>query len=109
VGGSLVPVGGHNLLEPAMHGAPVLSGPHTHNFRDIADSLIEAGGCIVVDSAERISSIIRSYMSDTGLKDEAGRSAFEASKKVSGASKKNFDEILDIMTGSPADTSRFHP
>jgi 3-deoxy-D-manno-octulosonic-acid transferase len=109
VGGSLVPVGGHNLLEPAMHGVPVLSGPHTHNFRDIAENLIEAGGCVIVNSAEQVSSIIRSYMSDPGLKDETGRSALEASKKVSGASKRNFDEILGIITGSPPGTGRFHP
>ena len=97
VGGSLVPVGGHNLLEPAMHGVPVLTGPHTHNFRDIAESLIEAGGCVVVNSAEQISSVVGSYISDPGLKDGAGRSALEASRKVSGASKRNFEEILGIL------------
>jgi 3-deoxy-D-manno-octulosonic-acid transferase len=98
VGGSLVSVGGHNLLEPAMYGVPVLSGPHTHNFRDIAEGLIEAGGCTIVHSAEQMSSVIGSYISDPGLNEEAGRSALEASRRVSGASKRNFEEILDILT-----------
>lgn len=44
VGGSLVNVGGHNLLEPAAWGKPVLFGPHMHNFREIAEKLLSAGG-----------------------------------------------------------------
>ena len=44
VGGSLVPVGGHNLLEPAAQGVPVLYGPHTHNFLEMARDLEAAGG-----------------------------------------------------------------
>ena len=44
VGGSLVPVGGHNLLEPARFGLPVLFGPHTHNFAAMSATLLEAGG-----------------------------------------------------------------
>lgn len=52
VGGSLVPVGGHNLLEPASLGRPVLFGPHTHNFVAMADLLLEAGGGIRVKDQE---------------------------------------------------------
>ncbi len=37
VGGSLVPRGGHNIIEPAQHGVPILVGPHTENFRDIVE------------------------------------------------------------------------
>ncbi len=44
VGGSLVPVGGHNLLEPAAQGVPVIYGPHTHNFQQMARDLAAAGG-----------------------------------------------------------------
>ncbi len=48
VGGSLVPVGGHNLLEPAAWGTPVLTGPALHNFTAIAALLDEAGALTVV-------------------------------------------------------------
>src|SRR6202034_406091 len=48
VGGSLVPVGGHNLLEPAVLGVPVVTGPHTANAKDIARLLIEQGGAVEV-------------------------------------------------------------
>ncbi len=43
VGGTLVPIGGHNLLEPAAHGLPVLFGPHTESCEEIAAALVEAG------------------------------------------------------------------
>ncbi|MBB6155714.1 3-deoxy-D-manno-octulosonic-acid transferase [Pseudomonas sp. JAI115] len=52
VGGSLVPNGGHNLLEPAALAKPVLSGPHVFNFLDIAAQLREAGALAEVDDAE---------------------------------------------------------
>ena len=52
VGGSLMPNGGHNLLEPAALAKPVLSGPHLFNFLDIAAQLREAGALAEVDYAE---------------------------------------------------------
>jgi 3-deoxy-D-manno-octulosonic-acid transferase len=54
VGGSLVPIGGHNLLEPAALGLPILSGPYTFNAEDIAQLLIAEGGAEVVASAEAL-------------------------------------------------------
>lgn len=51
VGGSLVPVGGHNLLEPAMLSRPVLAGPHDANAPEVARRLRDAGGLIVVNGA----------------------------------------------------------
>lgn len=52
VGGSLMPNGGHNLLEPAALAKPVLSGPHLFNFLDIAAQLRDAGALAEVDDAE---------------------------------------------------------
>ena len=54
VGGSLVPVGGHNLLEPATLARPVLAGPHDANAPEVARRLREAGGLMVVNSAEEM-------------------------------------------------------
>lgn len=50
IGGSLVPVGGHNFLEPMALDVPTLTGPHVHNFQSIADELIEAGALQLVDA-----------------------------------------------------------
>lgn len=55
VGGSLVPVGGHNLLEAALLGKPVIFGPHTHNFKEISKKLIRSGaGVRVADVNELV-------------------------------------------------------
>jgi len=53
VGGSLVPVGGHNLLEPAAQGLPIIAGPHLFNAQEIAEDFIKIGACeVVADSSE---------------------------------------------------------
>jgi len=58
VGGSLIPVGGHNLLEPAAQGRPIITGPHLFNAQEIADDFIEIGACsVVADSSELASSV----------------------------------------------------
>ncbi|AMO57935.1 3-deoxy-D-manno-octulosonic acid transferase [Endozoicomonas montiporae] len=64
VGGSLIERGGHNMLEPAVLGLPVLSGPHVFNFQDISDSLVKAGGMQLVDSAEQLADSIDRLMTD---------------------------------------------
>jgi 3-deoxy-D-manno-octulosonic-acid transferase len=54
VGGSLVPIGGHSLLEPAVLALPILSGPHTQNSHDVAELLRQADALQVVDDAEAL-------------------------------------------------------
>src|SRR4029079_3203495 len=46
VGGSLVPAGGHNILEPALYGKPVVFGPHMENFAEIADAFVTNGAAV---------------------------------------------------------------
>ena len=58
VGGSLAPVGGHNILEPARFGHPVLFGPHMHNFERMSQLMIEAGGGVCVANALELSKVI---------------------------------------------------
>ena len=58
VGGSLVAIGGHNLLEPAALGLPVISGPHVYNAQEIADMFVELGAChIVTDVPELVAAV----------------------------------------------------
>jgi len=64
VGGSLVPTGGHNLLEPAALGKPVLTGPHLFNFLDIAAQLRDAGALAEVDSAPELASTVEAFWVD---------------------------------------------
>ncbi|MDF1526214.1 MAG: hypothetical protein RRA15_02175 [bacterium] len=97
VGGSLVPVGGHNLLEPAMHGVPVLTGPHVHNFRDIAASLAEKGGCRVCDDGKALSSEIRKLFLNRAERLAAGRTAKLVHEGSRGTALANAAEVLDYL------------
>lgn len=54
IGGSLIERGGHNLLEPAALAKPILTGPSTFNFSDIAQQLIKANGAVMVNGAEQV-------------------------------------------------------
>ncbi|MFB3815913.1 MAG: 3-deoxy-D-manno-octulosonic acid transferase [Terriglobales bacterium] len=58
VGGSLVPRGGHNILEPALHGVPVIAGPYTENFRDIVSLFRSAGALPVVKDAAELAAVL---------------------------------------------------
>jgi 3-deoxy-D-manno-octulosonic-acid transferase len=64
VAGSLVPIGGHSLLEPAVLGLPMLSGPHTHNSQDIADMFEHAGALRIVRSQEELAYRLIEWISD---------------------------------------------
>ncbi len=96
VGGSLVPVGGHNLLEPAAFGIPVVSGPHLENFREISDGLIKSGGCIVIEDKEALAEIIQRFSVDEDYRQKVGASARGASEGKMGASARNVDRILPL-------------
>jgi 3-deoxy-D-manno-octulosonic-acid transferase len=75
VGGSLVPEGGHNLLEPAAHGCPVLFGPHTFNFSSMADALVRCGGGRRVGDGEALLRALRTLLSSREERDRMGRLA----------------------------------
>ena len=64
VGGSLQPIGGHNLLEPAATGTAILSGPHLHNFADIARRLREADAMRVVEDADGLAAALLALFDD---------------------------------------------
>ncbi|MDZ7851447.1 MAG: lipid IV(A) 3-deoxy-D-manno-octulosonic acid transferase [Halomonas sp.] len=64
VGGSLVPIGGHNLLEPAALGIPVLTGPALANFEDVAEVMREAGALVEVTDAEALAKALVRLLGD---------------------------------------------
>ena len=73
VGGSLVPVGGHNLLEPASRGIPLLFGPYMSNFREIAALVLENRAGIQVDVQGRPVITLRRLFNDPAERGEPGR------------------------------------
>ena len=72
VGGSLVPLGGHNLLEPAALGVPVVAGPHLFNFAEIAQKLSEGGALSVGQNAADITAHVAALLDDSDARDHAG-------------------------------------
>lgn len=75
VGGSMAPIGGHNLLEPAAFGCPVLFGPHTHNFVHMSRALIEAGGGRRVRDLDDLYEAMKTLLTDAGMLRGMGRRA----------------------------------
>ncbi len=91
VGGSLVPNGGHNLLEPAALAKPVLSGPHLFNFLEIAALLREAGALVEVDDAQGLALAVQRLFE---LPRDAQQMA-EAGLKVMHANQGALQRLLD--------------
>ncbi|MBI4268991.1 MAG: 3-deoxy-D-manno-octulosonic acid transferase [Candidatus Rokubacteria bacterium] len=94
VGGSLVPLGGHNLLEAAIRRKPVLSGPHTHNFREATALLEAAGAAVVVHGPEDLGRELRRLLADPALRTKMGDAGYAAVAARHGAVR----ETLDLAT-----------
>jgi 3-deoxy-D-manno-octulosonic-acid transferase len=88
VGGSMVPIGGHNLLEPASFGCPVLFGSHTYNFILMSQLLIEAGGGKRVENPEDLFITVQGLLLDRAVSGQMGLKAGEFVEKNSGAVKR---------------------
>ena len=74
VGGSLIPVGGHNILEPAALGVPILFGPYMFNFSLISRMMLNAGAAAQVDDGEMLASTVASWLSDASERARRGES-----------------------------------
>lgn len=100
IGGSLTPHGGHNLLEPAYWGAPVVFGPHMHNFAAIAEQFLAAGAALRAASAQELANVWSRLLDDAGLRErigQAGRAQLEAQR---GATTRALDAIEAVL-GTP--------
>lgn len=73
VAGSLLPIGGHNLLEPAAQGVPLITGPYNFNAQDIADMFIRLGACRRVADADELVVAVRELLADPAAAREMGR------------------------------------
>jgi 3-deoxy-D-manno-octulosonic-acid transferase len=85
VGGSLVPTGGHNLLEAALVGRPVIFGPYMHNFREISQLVLAAGAGSQVQSAEELPALITRYLQEPQRGQEQGAAGHQLIAIHSGA------------------------
>lgn len=95
VGGSMVPIGGHNLLEPAVFGCPVLYGKHMHNFVLMSELLSDSGGGKMVQDEEELFNTLSTILSNRDIAIRMGKNASNFVKKNSGAVKR----IMDYLGG----------
>jgi 3-deoxy-D-manno-octulosonic-acid transferase len=102
VGGSLVPTGGHNMLEPALRRRPALYGPHTENFRESAELLEAAGGAVVVKDAAALESELERLLADPGLCRLMGEAGFAAVTVRQGALGRTLALIERLAASAPA-------
>jgi 3-deoxy-D-manno-octulosonic-acid transferase len=93
VGGSLVPIGGHNLLEPAALALPVLTGPNNFNSPDVARALIEREGVIEVRTTEALATALVMLFDDAQKRERYGAAAHEFVRENRGA----LQRLLEVI------------
>jgi len=108
VGGSMVPRGGHNVLEPAALGVPVAVGPYTYNFSDIVGMLESVGALIVAEDVRALVSCLDGWLGSSDARDRAGAAGKEIVGKNRGVAAK-ITQIVDKMiseSDAPLNTRR---
>jgi 3-deoxy-D-manno-octulosonic-acid transferase len=101
VGGSLVPAGGHNPLEPAQFGVPVVMGPSYENFRAIVEFLRAAGGVEIISTEELGPALVR-LLEDRSAAEEAGARARAVFEREAGATERGVRAALGLLESGRA-------
>lgn len=94
VGGSLQPIGGHNLLEPAALGLPVLTGPYLFNFAEISHKLLDAKGALIVQNTQELTNALQTLMQDKSIRQQLGQNA----KAVVRDNKGALEKVLALLS-----------
>jgi 3-deoxy-D-manno-octulosonic-acid transferase len=99
VGGSLVPRGGHNIIEPAQHGVPIIVGTHTENFRDIV-GLFESQDAVRVVGAAEFPLVLMDLISNEAERRALGRRGAETLRSQMGATEKTLRALEQLLAAS---------
>jgi 3-deoxy-D-manno-octulosonic-acid transferase len=101
VGGSLVPRGGHNIIEPALHGVAIVVGNHTENFRDIV-GLFQSRDAVRVVSPADLPLTLMDLLANDAERTALGRRAAETMESQTGATERTIDALRHLMAESPS-------
>jgi 3-deoxy-D-manno-octulosonic-acid transferase len=101
VGGSLVDAGGHNILEPAVFGKPIVFGPHMHNFTEIARAFLENRGALQVHSAAELENALVELLSDPVRRASLGAAARALVEANRGARQRTINVITQLLSDAP--------
>ncbi len=102
VGGSLVDAGGHNILEPAVFGKPIVFGPHMQNFAEIADTFLANGAAIQVRSARELEEALLGLLTDPVRRARLGAAARTLVESNRGAKAKSLAVIAQMLPAGDA-------
>lgn len=102
VGGSMNGAGGHNVLEPAALGVPVLVGPDTHNFDEITRLLVDAGGAQRVLDAQELGVAVTRMLCDGERRSRVGAAARTFFESHGGATRQVTELIVQLLAKGPA-------
>lgn len=105
VGGSLQPIGGHNVLEPAALGVPCLVGPHTFNFAEVTEHLIADGAALRVASGDRLGEVVMDLMRDADQRNRMAEAARDMVASERGAVERTLALIEQVMAEHSGTTS----
>ena len=94
VGGSLVPRGGHNLIEPAALGSPIIIGPHTFNFEDIVHQFLSDHACVKVTSEDELLAAMELFIGDSKVAKEFAHRAKEVVERNKGSTEVQASYII---------------
>ncbi|MGB7219304.1 MAG: 3-deoxy-D-manno-octulosonic acid transferase [Vicinamibacterales bacterium] len=97
VGGSLVDRGGHNILEPAMFGKPIVFGPHMRNFKEIAEGFLASGAAMQVASSRELEEALVMLVGDPVCRARLGAAARAMVETNRGAKDKTLDAIAELL------------
>jgi 3-deoxy-D-manno-octulosonic-acid transferase len=97
VGGSLVDHGGHNILEPAIFGRPIVFGPHMRNFKEIAETFIGNGAAVQVPSERELDETMLTLVTDPVRRARLGAAARALVEANRGAKDKTLTVIADLL------------
>jgi 3-deoxy-D-manno-octulosonic-acid transferase len=97
VGGSLAPIGGHNVLEPAALAVPVIVGPQTFNFVEITASLIEADAALRIDHADMLGAAVIKLLGDPALRRRVGAAARTAFEREQGGVMRTVEVVEKVL------------
>jgi len=97
VGGSLVPVGGHNILEPAVYGKPIVFGPHMQNFAEIAEAFLAGQAALQVKSGREMEDALIELLSEPEARVRLGDRARELVEANRGARERSLAAIAELL------------
>jgi len=97
IGGSFVPTGGHNILEPAQHGVPIVVGPHTENFRDIVN-LFRSRDAVLVINATDLAKTVSRLLADRNERQALGRAALQTLQSKQGATAVTLQKLKVLLS-----------